>query len=469
MFDSKNKYQNASIDQSVIKDYNKNRSYFSRKYICWAPFKNMYLNIHGMVMPCWLTYTDPDYYPEKSLHDIWFGEKFNNIRNHIKNYDLSKKCRICDYNIKNKNFYSALSRAYDVNYSRKKYPVMMELELDNICNLECIMCNGELSSSIRKNREKREPRKSPYGEKFIEEIKEFIPHLKEIRFNGGEPFLHPLAYKLWELIIKNNPKTKIVIATNGTILNENVKKILKKGIFHINFSIDSLQKKVYEQIRINADFDEVIKNLNYFHNYCKEKKSSLSILVNPMRQNWSEMPDFINFCNERNIPVWFNTVQHPEQYALWSLKADELEKIYNQLSTCSFSGKPIIKESYHNAKVYENFLQKQVKIWLSDAIDRNTAIKDNQDNSDNNSEELFFNKIQKKLEKEDPAGNAKEKTEQIKNIINQVFKQVPKNIDRNYFFTLAKEIPAEHIIREISSSDIEFLAKMLIKFTEKSH
>jgi MoaA/NifB/PqqE/SkfB family radical SAM enzyme len=49
-----------------------------------------------------------------------------------------------------------------------RYPSMLELELNNTCNLECVMCIGELSSSIRKNREKLPAIRSPYDEAFVE-------------------------------------------------------------------------------------------------------------------------------------------------------------------------------------------------------------------------------------------------------------------------------------------------------------
>jgi MoaA/NifB/PqqE/SkfB family radical SAM enzyme len=75
---------------------------------------------------------------------------------------------------------------------------MMELEIENTCNLECVMCIGELSSAIRKNRDKLPPIKSPYNEAFVEQLEEFIPHLKELRFNGGEPFLINSVFRIFE-------------------------------------------------------------------------------------------------------------------------------------------------------------------------------------------------------------------------------------------------------------------------------
>lgn len=59
--------------------------------------------------------------------------------------------------------------------------------------------------------------KSPYNDAFVEQLEEFIPHLKELRFNGGEPFLINAVFRIFEKVEKLNPKLKIVIATNGTV------------------------------------------------------------------------------------------------------------------------------------------------------------------------------------------------------------------------------------------------------------
>ena len=84
------------------------------------------------------------------------------------------------------------------------------------------MCIGELSSSIRKNRERLPALKNAYDDNFVQQLEEFIPHLKELRFNGGEPFLINEVFKIFEKVEKLNPKLKIVIATNGTVVNYKV-------------------------------------------------------------------------------------------------------------------------------------------------------------------------------------------------------------------------------------------------------
>ncbi|MDD4215474.1 MAG: radical SAM protein [Bacteroidales bacterium] len=356
-----------SLDKKIIREYNATRSIFKRKYLCYAPFTNMYFNIHGDAAPCWASFIQPDSYPAHSIKEIWKGKKFNQMRRDIKHYRLENTCGACLTNLQNGNYISVLSKAYDLTAAHGKYPVMMELELDNTCNLECIMCKGQLSSSIRKNREKKPPFLSPYDDAFVEQLNEFIPHLKEMRMNGGEPFLSATCRKIWNNVARLNPSLKIVVATNGTQWNDKVQEILESGNFHINVSIDSLTKNIYESIRVNADFDKVMQNFERFHQYCKSKGTVICLLVNPMRENWHEMPDFVNFCNERNIPLWFNTIQQPAEHSIWALPTAKLENIYNTLSEIHIEPIQDKQESFHNVKVYNNLVHTQIYNWLQES------------------------------------------------------------------------------------------------------
>ena len=116
-------------------------------------------------------------------------------------------------------------------------------ELSNICNLECVMCNGDYSSLIRKNREKRDELAIPYDEKFLLQLEEYIPFLEEVKFYGGEPFLIELYYGIWEKIIRLNPAVRISVQTNATVLNRRVNEVLSKTNFHINVSLGLASEK----------------------------------------------------------------------------------------------------------------------------------------------------------------------------------------------------------------------------------
>ncbi len=331
---------------------------------CNAPFNNMYFTVRGTVSPCWKLpgYCDK-WSAERSISDIWNGDKFQGYRDSLKQCVFKNRCKECEQEIENDVW--PLAKAYE-KYPVGKYPSIMELELSNQCNLECIMCSGDLSSGIRKNRDKLPPMIQAYDESFIEQLKEFIPHLTEMRFNGGEPFAQKIVLDICDVIAEINPGLKINIATNGTIYNKRVKHILANNNIHINISIDSLIKERYEYIRINGNFDKLMENTKIFSEYCKVNNRNLSVMVNPMVNNWEEMIEFAIFADNIGASLWYNTILYPENLAVWKLQSSDLEKVYTVLSADLQRIPPNMK----NYPVAKHFVEHQVKNWWLDSFVR---------------------------------------------------------------------------------------------------
>ncbi len=324
----------AEITSELRKEYSNHRVSGDQPYACYAPLKSMYFGQDGKVVAC--CYNREHIlgtYPEKSIKEIWEGNKANELRDHLKAYNFSLGCTGCLEQLVVGNFDGSKAKGYDSQrLNKNRFPSVMEFELDDTCNLECIMCNGEYSSLIRTKREKRPARQKPYDDNFIKQLDEFIPFLEEVKFYGGEPFLIPTYFKIWDRIIAINPKVRISVQTNGTTINSRVKEVLQKSNFHINLSIDSLQKETYEKIRVNGHFEDVMKNIEFFSNYCKERNTFFGISVCIMKQNWFEAPDFIRFCNALDVPVYFHTVSYPVYTSLNQLTQKRLTAIYAKLS-----------------------------------------------------------------------------------------------------------------------------------------
>lgn len=364
------------LSDNELQEYNKKRDDFDKtrsvdkRSPCLAPFNNMYFTTEGFVAPCWLLVGNVDNWSKtRSISDIWFGEKFKKFRENLKNGVFESKCGVCKHKIDSDNW--PLAMAYD-SFSVKEYPTLLELELSNQCNLECIMCEGRLSSGIRKNRDKLPPLPNIYDDSFVEQLSEFIPHLEELRFNGGEPFAQKIVYDICMLVAKLKPELKINIATNGTVYNNQVKKILDSCNIHLNISIDSLDKKNYESIRINGDFDVLMKNFEMFKEYCKNNNRTLCIMVNPMRNNWWEMPEFVRFTNKNNVHLWYNTIHHPSHLGIWNLPSDKLREILTTLEpqVDQLRPNPSIPITYGNWEKFNHFVNHQVAGWYNKQLIR---------------------------------------------------------------------------------------------------
>ena len=454
------KRSGPSLSTDTINAYNASREKLNTDDICHAPFSNMYFNVHGDCAPCWLTFIEPDSYKEKSIRDIWFGEKYQTLRSRLLNYDLTFKCSVCLKNLQGGNYTSVLAKAYDVN-PIQEYPTMMELEIANTCNLECVMCIGELSSAIRKNRDKLPPMKSPYDDKFVEQLEEFIPHLKELRFNGGEPFLINSVFKIFEKVEKLNPKLKIVIATNGTVVNYKVKEWLGKLNIHINFSLDSLTPEIYEAIRVNAHFDRVMEHFLFFQQYTKANNRTMCLMVNPMRNNWHEMPEFIRFVNKHNINIWFNTIHRPIEWSIWALPSAELSTIHGQLSSVNYT-----KEdrggslSAYNIGIYNNLVNVQIKNWLSEATEREAReSKTIAPEQEGDAQEIFEAALRDYVYSNFNEGEEQKKY-RLKNILDKTTYIVSKINEHNTevdFYKIVRNVPADIFYKQLESRSVNDL------------
>lgn len=362
------------MEPQKIKYLNQKKTNLNK--ICLAPFNSLRFTVSGNIQVCCFNRLYLlGKYPNVSISEAWFGEKLEILKKALENNDLTLGCSYCKESIDNGLFDSVGANNYDYldfyKNEQSKMPTMLDFELGNNCNLECIMCNGENSALIRKNRENKLPYSSPYDKNFVTQLKEFIPYLKEARFVGGEPFLIDINYQIWEKIVEINPKCKIIILTNGTILNEKIKNLLKKGYFEISVSADGITKATYEKIRKNANFDLFKSNLEYFLKYSELKQYTTFLNFCPMNHNWFEIPEMFKFCNKRNIQIVAHTVIFPPNSALWTLPQSKLEEITKFL--IKHNPKPIIskKTTKANNITYKSIIN-QINNWTENSKKNNT-------------------------------------------------------------------------------------------------
>jgi len=357
--------RNASVD---ARSYTESKAP-AQKSLCAAPSVNMHFETNGFVKACCHNSENSlGKYPEQTISEIWNSSAAESFRKQLNEHKFLSGCHVCAADYEGGHMEEMPATHFEAFNRNQKYPTMMEFLLDNTCNLECVMCTGYLSSSIRKNRDKLPPIQSPYDDKFIDQLQEFIPHLVEARFSGaGEAFSIGINFKIWEAIIATNPACQIVVQTNATILNARAKDFLQRGNFKIGVSLDSLQKDRFEKIRVNASFDQVMKNIRYFSEYNKERNKVFNVCTCVMRNNWDELPDFISFCNDIGARAVFHKVWSPAKFGLYNLPEKELTNIYNQLSgyVCP-SSTPLQRKN----KLHYDYYVSVIKKWMLEAPHR---------------------------------------------------------------------------------------------------
>lgn len=155
-------------------------------------------------------------------------------------------------------------------YKRKKtvlpyLPVRLWIETTSICNLRCVMCPN-------KDLKKEEKGFMDFAlfRKIIDEAREFIFDANLI--HRGEGLLHPDFIRMAEYAHAAGVLTKF--HTNATLLDEDKsRRLIAAGLDQISFSFDGYDKKTYESIRVNADFEKTLHNIIRFLEIKKERRS----------------------------------------------------------------------------------------------------------------------------------------------------------------------------------------------------
>ena len=267
---------------------------------------------------------------ERSLLDIWRGEEAQALRRAMEVDDLSLGCDICQWQVDRGRSDLAFSRWFEdmpVDGPEPAWPSQLELSISNTCNLQCVMCNGEWSSSIRSQREGLPPLPKVYDDSFFEGLEPFLPHLRRVKFLGGEPFLAAETLRVMEMLVDANPEARCHVTTNGTQWTPRVERIMDMLPVDVAVSIDGATAETYESIRQGSSWDVVMRNLDRFQEIAERKGTDVTITFCLMTVNWHEFADFCRMADERDIGCAVNVVSQPEHLTLYQLSVPELEKV----------------------------------------------------------------------------------------------------------------------------------------------
>lgn len=345
------------LDSSRYREYNKFRPGGELPLFCYLPFNSMTFSMSGRVYVC--SYNKNillGKYPEQKVEQIWNGEEAVKLREHMRHNDLSYGCGHCKFYFDKGKFSNLRPPSFDrySDHTVADTPRVLEFELSNECNLECQMCNGNVSSSIRKRRDGLPPLHNPYDDAFLEQLRPYLAQVKEAKFYGGEPFLIPMYFRIWDIIAETNPSCELFVITNGTHWNPRIEKLVRHLNMDLAVSIDSLIPERLEKIRKNARFDVLMENIQRFNAILRPKGKHLSLSFTVQQENWQELPDFIRFCNSIEASVYISYLDSPLEYAISELPREHLQHIHDELSGIVVPEKTLLET--RNARCLKDFL-----------------------------------------------------------------------------------------------------------------
>jgi radical SAM protein with 4Fe4S-binding SPASM domain len=151
-------------------------------------------------------------------------------------------------------------------YSEGDFPLHLDIEPTNVCNLRCPFC------ATTYNTYKQGFMKEPVWKKILDEGGK--NGLYSLKFTyRGEPLLHPQISDMVQYA-KNVGVMDVYFNTNAVRLDEKlIRSLIDAGLDRISISFEGYSKKVYEKYRVGAVFENVVKNIENLHEIKKELDS----------------------------------------------------------------------------------------------------------------------------------------------------------------------------------------------------
>ncbi len=143
------------------------------------------------------------------------------------------------------------------NFILRDMPLHLDVESTSYCNLRCTFCDRQILVD-----------RGMLGSMDFDLFKHILDQFDDenklwgVKFSyRGEPLLNP---NIPEMIryAKDSGVLDVYFNTNAMLLSEDVcRNIINAGLDRISISVDGVDKESYERVRIGADFDTVVENI----------------------------------------------------------------------------------------------------------------------------------------------------------------------------------------------------------------
>lgn len=195
----------------------------------------------------------------------------------------------------------AKSKSDRINY----LPLSLDVEPTTGCNFRCTMCQVSLPTFVARNME-------------LETFKKVIsgnPQLLKIKLQGmGETLV---SSQLFEMIgFARSYGVVTETTTNGSLLTDkNIKLLIANKLSKITVSIDGATKSTFEEIRVQSDFEVVVKNVRRLIAECKKNivRPHLSAWCVLQKSNYAEIFQIYDLCRG----LGFDDLTYQIQLASW--------------------------------------------------------------------------------------------------------------------------------------------------------
>jgi hypothetical protein len=165
----------------------------------------------------------------------------------------------------------------------------MLLENTVRCNIDCVGCDRQSAARIRTTKQMDLDKLSKMADLVHDLRLESLYYL-----NLGEPFLSPNIGKEMPILREKNPNCRIVISTNGIILNNDMKREAALYASHIFFSIAGINDEMLKKYEHYGNFEKAYANMKALVDYRNSRGVSKPLLEwKYLLFNWNDRRETI--------------------------------------------------------------------------------------------------------------------------------------------------------------------------------
>ncbi len=344
------------------------------KTFCSSPWFHLKLKYDGTFAECRWGDKKSNHNFTTSIVQFYNSKQMSHMRTQLLNGEKPDICETCYYEetfgklngrirqlnksgIDKNNF--ALTTRSSPHYRLFEYsqnnngqanyePVDLQIDLGNVCNSACIMCDPFSSSRLTSDYNKLSktnplfPVPTPYIswtqnptrlDQFVNELIE-IKNLKYIHFLGGETLYDPAFYTICEKLIDAGISKNITIGTttNGTIYDDRVVRLINEfGGVHLGISIEAVTP-INDYIRYPGKLIDIIPNIDKFLELRKTTNLFVSLRITPNIFTIYDIDLLIRYMLENQvIAESCNILQKPAQLRMELLPDDIRQEIVAKL------------------------------------------------------------------------------------------------------------------------------------------
>jgi sulfatase maturation enzyme AslB (radical SAM superfamily) len=258
----------------------------------------------------------------------------------------------------------------------------LELRLGNFCNLKCIMCGPDQSSSIAAERYTHRDRfikidahmgqgNMPYYWKE-EEFKQFAQtvlttNARRVNITGGEPFIIPEVVKFLDMLTPRADNLVLSFNTNLTEVSNKLLTALQKfKKIHISISLEGTGA-MNDYVRHPSRWADIESNVQLL----KQQLPQARLEINHVLQHTSAytLPDLADFAKQQEMHFQITTisgyphltldsvpVHHLEQFKIWAEQSLHIDNKQKSLIVGMIDSAQFDSELYHKFKEYIDLL-----------------------------------------------------------------------------------------------------------------